>query len=103
MMDNIETDEWLQMNFPVGGGPEIIVGGDCYTSPNHYMEIEFSKNKDNAFFAIYETPQDRNGLRSDKDEPVVSFSISRELLLKIVRTIKVSNDIYSLSDDMREW
>lgn len=88
----IENDEWLLMNFPVGSGPDIIVGGDCYVSKDHYMKIEFPKNSDLAFFAINETPPDRNGLRSDRDQPVIGFSISRELLLKIVRTIAVSND-----------
>jgi len=99
---NNDTNEWLLMNFPVGSGPDIIAGCDCSVSQNHYMKIEFPKNSDNAFFAIYETPPDRNGLRSDRDEPIVGFSISHELLLKIVRTIVVSNDVV-LSDDMRKW
>jgi hypothetical protein len=99
---NEMSDEWLQMNFPVGSGPEIIAGGDCFASPHHYMKIEFPKNSDSAFFAVYETPEENNGLRSNKDEPVIALSLSRELLLKIVRTIKVSND-FILSDDMREW
>jgi len=97
----IETDEWLLMNFPVGGGPDIIVGGDCYVSKDHYMKIEFPKNSDSAFFVINSTPDHRDGLRGVDEEPVVSFSISRELLLKIVRTIKVSNDI--IHNDGIEW
>jgi len=97
----IETDEWLQMNFPVGSGPDIIVGGDCDISQDHYMKIEFPKNSDNAFFIINSTPEYRNGLRGVDEEPVISFSISRELLLKIVRTIKVSNDL--IHNDDIEW
>jgi len=100
--NNEMSDEWLQMNFPVGSGPEIIAGGDCFPSPHHYMKIEFPKNSDSAFFAVYETLEENHGLRSHKDDPVIALSLSRELLLKIVRTIKVSNDVI-LSDDMREW
>jgi hypothetical protein len=92
-MNKVETDEWLQMNFPVGSGPDIIVGGDCNISQDHYMKIEFPKNSDSACFIINSTPDYRNGLRGVDEEPVISFSISRELLLKIVRTIAVSNDI----------
>jgi hypothetical protein len=90
--DIVETDEWLQMNFPVGSGPSIIAGGDCHVSQDYYMKIEFSKNSDSAFFVINSTPEYRKGLRGVDEEPVISFSISRELLLKIVRTIAVSND-----------
>ena len=88
----IENDEWLLMNFPVGSGPDIVVGGDCYVSKDHYMKIEFPKNSDSACFIINSTPDYRNGLRGVDEEPVISFNISRELLLKIVRTIAVSND-----------
>jgi hypothetical protein len=91
--DNVLSDEWLQMNFPVGTGPMIIVGGDIVPSKNHYMEIEFDKNSDSAHFVIKETPEDRHGLRGINEEPVVSFSMPRALLLKIVRIIKVSADI----------
>lgn len=91
--DNVLSDEWLQMNFPVGTGPMIIVGGDIVPSKNHYMEIEFDKNSDSAYFVIKETPEDRHGLRGINEEPVVSFSMPRELLLKIVRVIKASSDI----------
>lgn len=98
----IETDEWLQMNFPVGSGPSFIVGGDCHISQDHYMKIEFPKNSDSAFFVINSTPEYRKGLRGVDEEPVISFSISRELLLKIVRTIKVSNHIQH-NDDVCEW
>jgi hypothetical protein len=90
--DNVLSDEWLQMNFPVGTGPMIIVGGDIVPSKNHYMKIEFDKNSDSAHFVITETPEDRHGLRGVNEEPVVSFNMPRELLLKIVRVIKVSND-----------
>jgi len=90
--DNVLSDEWLQMNFPVGTGPMIVVGGDIVPSKNHYMEIEFDKNSDSAHFVIKETPEDRYGLRGINEEPVVSFSMPRELLLKIVRVIKVSNN-----------
>lgn len=100
--DIVETDEWLQMNFPVGSGPDIIVGGDCNVSQDHYMKIEFPKNSDSAFFVINSTPEYRKGLRGVDEEPVISFSISRELLLKIVRTIKVSNHI-QYNDDVCEW
>lgn len=98
----IETDEWLQMNFPVGSGPHIIAGHDCHVSQDHYMKIEFPKNMDSAFFIIRETPPEANGLRGKNDSTIVSFSISRELLLKIVRTIKVSNDI-QYNDDIANW
>jgi len=98
----IETDEWLQMNFPVGSGPHIIAGYDCHVSQDHYMKIEFPKNMDSAFFIIRETPPEANGLRGKNDSTIVSFTISRELLLKIVRTIKVSNDI-QYNDDIANW
>lgn len=98
----IETDEWLQMHFPVGSGPSIIAGGDCHISRDHYMTIEFPKDSDNAFFVIKSTPDYREGLRGVDEGTVVSFSISRELLLKIVRTIKVSNHI-QYNDDVCEW
>lgn len=91
--DKVETDEWLQMNFPVGSGPDIIAGGDCHVSQDHYMKIEFPKNSDSAFFVINATPEHMKGLRSLQDDAIISFSISRELLIKIVQTIKVSNDI----------
>ena len=91
--DIVETDEWLQMNFPVGSGPSIIAGGDCHVSQDHYMKIEFPKDSDSAFFVINSTPEYRKGLRGVDEEPVISFSISRELLLKIVRTINVSGYI----------
>jgi hypothetical protein len=95
-----ETDEWLQMNFPVGAGPDIIVGGDYNVSQDHYMKIEFPKNSDNAFFIINSTPEYRKGLRGVDEEPVISFSISRELLIKIAQTIKVSGDI---KNGIGEW
>lgn len=98
----VETDEWLQMHFPVGSGPSIIAGGDCHISRDHYMTIEFPKDSDNAFFVINSIPDYRNGLRGVDEEPVVSFSISRELLLKIVRTIKVSNHT-QYNDNVCEW
>lgn len=98
----IETDEWLQMNFPVGSGPSIIVGNDCHVSQDHYMKIEFPKNSDSAFFVINSTPDYRNGLRGVDEDTVISFSISRELLIKIVQTIKVSNDI-KYNDDFANW
>ena len=90
--DDVLSDEWLQMNFPVGTGRLIVVGGDIVPSKNHYMKIEFDKNSDRAHFVINETPEDRHGLRGLNEEPVVSFSMPRELLLKIVRVIKVSNN-----------
>jgi hypothetical protein len=92
MMNNCDTDEWLQMNFPVGAGPEIIVGGDCQPSKQHYMKIEFPTESPTAYFIISETPHS-DGIRTREDTPVVAFSMSDELLLKIVRTIAVSKGV----------
>ena len=100
--DNVLSDEWLQMNFPVGTGPMIIVGGDCVPSKDHYMKIEFDKNSDSAHFVINETPVDRHGLRGIDEQAVVSFNMPRELLLKIARIIEVSNDA-QFDNDINTW
>ena len=92
MMNNTDTSEWLQMNFPVGGGPEIIAGGDCQPSKQLYMKIEFPTESPTAYFIISETPH-TDGFRTREDSPVVAFSMSDELLLKIVRTIAVSKGV----------
>ena len=100
--DNVLSDEWLQMNFPVGTGPMIIVGGDFVPSKHHYMKIEFDKNSDSAHFVINETPEDRHGLRGIDEQAVVSFNMPRELLLKIARIIEVSNDA-QFDNDINVW
>lgn len=100
--DNVLSDEWLQMNFPVGTGPMIIVGGDCVPSKDHYMKIEFDKNSDSAHFVIMETPAERHGLRGVDEQSVVSFNMPRELLIKLVRIIKASSDV-QYNDDINVW
>lgn len=100
-----KIDEWLQMNFPVGAGPEVIIGDDFLPSPNHYMTIHFGKDTNDAHFIIMETPEDKGGLRGNADTCVACFTMSKDLLLKIVRTINTSLDPFyeDENDNIPEW
>jgi hypothetical protein len=98
-------DEWLQMNFPVSAGPEIVIGDDLLPSPHHYMTIQFGSDIEGAHFIIMETPEDTNGLRSSQDMAVASFTMPKDLLLKIVRVIGANEDRFPLHNDpnLAEW
>jgi hypothetical protein len=105
MNNEMVNEEWLQMNFPIGTGPQIIENACLDPSNRHYMTIQFGKDEESAFFMINETTDNKygiQGLRSHNDRTVFSFAMSRELLLKIVRVIQANNYI-QYNDDMREW
>ena len=99
-----KIDEWLQMNFPVGAGPEIVIGDDFLPSPNHFMAIQFGRDIDGAHFIIMESPEDKSGLRTPQDTAVASFTMSKDLLLKLVRVINANIDPFEFDyyDDEHE-
>lgn len=99
-----KIDEWLQMVFPVGAGPEITINDDLLPSQHHYMNIQFGRDIDGAHFIIMETPQETGGLRSRADTCVAAFTLPKDLLLKLVRVINANTDPfeYEYYDDEHE-